>query len=61
MAMNPMLSDRDRFAAAWNISPFLRLSGMLNQTLSFYINFEYKTQLDFVVNFLKKNVPPHSP
>jgi hypothetical protein len=55
--LNAMLPDRDRFPAASNIWPFLRLVGILNQTLNiFYINFEYKTHLNFGGNFSKKKV-----
>ena len=35
--MNPVLPDRDRFSAASNIWPFLRLVGILNQTLDIFI------------------------
>jgi hypothetical protein len=55
--LNAMLPDRDRFPAASNIWPFLRLAGILNQTLDiFYISFEYKTHLNFGGNFSKKKV-----
>jgi hypothetical protein len=35
--LNAMLPDRDRFPAASNIWPFLRLVGILNQTLDIFI------------------------
>ena len=39
---------RDRFAAAPNMCPFLKLIGILYQTLDFfYIKLEYKTHLNF--------------
>ena len=34
--MNPMLPDSDRFPAASNIWPFLRLMGILNRTLDIF-------------------------
>ena len=35
--MNPMSPDGDRFPVASNIWPFLRLAGILNQTLDIFI------------------------
>ena len=52
-----MLPDRGRFPAALNIWPFLRLGGNFkSNTGHFYIDLEYKTNLNFGDNFSKKKV-----
>ena len=52
--LNPMLPDRDKFPMASNIWPFLRLAGILNETLDIFILILSMTHLNFGGNFLEK-------
>ena len=51
-----MLPDRDKFPMASNIWPFLRLAGILNQTLDIFILILSMTHLNFGGSFLEKKV-----